>query len=77
LRYEKMGRTKKAVDLVLDTYGSFQEWKKGCIILRDRNGKTEKYPLIQEEVGEVVLKSGNMISTGLLDSSFPHTSELR
>jgi hypothetical protein len=36
-----MGRTKKAVNLVLDTYGSFLGMEKGCIILRDRNGKTD------------------------------------
>jgi len=56
----------KVVNLVLDTYGNYLGMEKGCIILRDRKGNTEKYPLFEDEIGEIVLKSGNMVSTGVL-----------
>jgi CRISPR-associated endonuclease Cas1 len=42
--------------------------EKGCIILRDKKGKTTKYPLFEEEIGEVVLQSGNLVSTGVLSA---------
>ena len=40
--------------------------EKGCIILRDKKKNETRYPLIENSVGEIVLNSGNMISTGLL-----------
>ena len=60
-----MGRG-KVVNLVLDSYGSFLGMDKGCIILRDKKGDTERYPLFEGEIGEVDLKSGNSVSTGVL-----------
>ena len=63
-----MGRKIKVVNLVLDSFGSFLGMEKGCIILRDRKGEVRKYPLVQTEIGEVVLQSGNMVSTGVLSS---------
>ena len=42
--------------------------EKGCIIKRDSDGKTEKYPLFESKIGEVILKSGNMVSTGVLSA---------
>jgi CRISPR/Cas system-associated endonuclease Cas1 len=41
---------------------------KGCVILRDKNKKEQKYPLFEAEIGEVVLTSGNMVSTGALSA---------
>ena len=58
----------KASKLVLDGYGSFLGMEKGCFVVKDRNGEIEKYPLFENEIGEVVLKSGNTISTGALAS---------
>ena len=63
-----MGRKIKVVNLVLDSYGSFLGMEKGCIILRDRNRNTIRYPLFEAEIGEVVLRSGNMVSTGVLSA---------
>jgi len=60
-----MGRV-KVVNLNIDTYGNYLGMEKGCIILRDRKGNTQRYPLFEAEIGEVVLKSGNMVSTGVL-----------
>jgi CRISPR-associated protein Cas1 len=42
--------------------------EKGCFSVRDRNGKVEKYPLFEDEIGEVILKSGNAVSTSALSS---------
>jgi len=61
-------REVKTVNLNLDTYGNYLGMEKGCIILRDRNRKEKRYPLFEQEIGEVVLKSGNMVSTGLLSA---------
>jgi CRISPR-associated protein Cas1 len=63
-----VGRGKKVLNLVLDSFGSFLGMEKGCIVLRDREGNTQKYPLVESKIGEVVLKSGNMVSTGVLTS---------
>ncbi len=62
-----MGRVKH-VKIVLDRFGSFLGMEKGCIILRDKKGKTKKYPMFEAEIGEVVLKSGNTVSTGVLSA---------
>jgi CRISPR/Cas system-associated endonuclease Cas1 len=61
-----MGRKIKTVKLVLDSFGSFLGMEKGCIILRDKEGKTARYPLFEAKIGEVILKSGNLVSTGVL-----------
>jgi len=63
-----MGNAIKVVNLRLDSFGSFMGMEKGCIIVRDRNGKEEKYPLFEAEIGEVVLQSGNLLSTGVLSA---------
>jgi len=61
-----MGRRTKVVNLVVDTYGNFLGMDKGCIILRDKNRKEQKYPLFESVISEVVLTSGNSVSTGAL-----------
>jgi len=62
-----MGR-KKDIKIILDTYGNYLGMEKGCIVLRDKKGNESKYPLIENTVSEIVLNSGNMVSTGLLCS---------
>lgn len=54
--------------LVLDSHGSFLGMEKGCFTVKDKKGKVERYPLFEKEIGEVVLKSGNTVSTGALAS---------
>lgn len=61
-------RKAKVKKIVLDTYGSFLGMEKGCFTVRDKHDKVPKYPLFEEEIGEVVLKSGNMVSVGALAS---------
>jgi len=58
----------KALRLVLDDYGSFLGMEKGCFVVKDRKGNSEKYPLFEKEIGEVILRSGNAVSTGALAS---------
>jgi len=61
-------REVKTVNLVLDTYGNYLGMEKGCMILRDKHRKEKRYPLFEAEIGSVVLKSGNMVSTGVLSA---------
>jgi len=61
-------RKAKVKKIVLDRYGSFLGMEKGCFIVRDKHGIVEKYPFFEEEIGEVVLKTGNTISIGALAS---------
>ena len=42
--------------------------EKGCFIVKDKQGNVDRYPLFEKEIGEVVLKSGNFVSTGALAS---------
>jgi len=60
--------TKLENKLVLDGNGSYLSMEKGCFVLKDRSGSIERYPLFEQEIGEVILKSGNSISTGALAS---------
>ena len=50
----------------MDDFGSFLGRGKGCLIVKDRKGKVEKYPLFENEIGEVQIKIGNSVSTGAL-----------
>ena len=56
------------VSLVLDGNGSYLGMEKGCFVLRDKNGEAEKHPLLENHIKEVVLRSGNAVSTGALSS---------
>jgi hypothetical protein len=58
-----MGKRAKVVNLVVDTYGNFLGMDKGCILLRDKNKKEQKYPLFEAEIGEVVLTSARDASS--------------
>jgi CRISPR-associated protein Cas1 len=52
----------------MDGYGSYLGMEKGCFVVKDRKGNEERYPLFEKPINEVVLRSGNMISTGALAS---------
>lgn len=56
-------RTQK---IFLDDCGSFLGRGEGCLIVRDRKGKVEKYPLFEDEIGEVHIRIGNTISSAAL-----------
>jgi CRISPR-associated protein Cas1 len=58
----------KVITLALNESGSHLGMEKGCFVIRDREGKEDRYPLFEKEIGEVILKSGNSVSTGALAS---------
>ena len=58
----------KSQKIVLDDQGSYLGMEKGCFVVKDRKGNSERYPLFEKEIGEVILKSGNAVSTGALAS---------
>lgn len=58
----------KVSKLILDGNGSYLGMEKGCFIVKDKHDNTKRYPLFEKEIGEVILKSGNAVSTGALAS---------
>ena len=58
----------KIEKIVLENYGSFLSMEKGCFIVRDKNKNETKYPVFESEVGEVQIRSGNLVSSGALTS---------
>lgn len=56
----------KTVKIALDSFGSFLGREKGCLIVRDKEGKTKRYPLFENEISEIRVKSGNTITSGAL-----------
>jgi CRISPR-associated protein Cas1 len=56
----------RTAKIFLDESGSFLGRKEGCLIVRDKNKKVEKYPLFENEIGEVQIKAGNYVSSGAL-----------
>jgi CRISPR-associated protein Cas1 len=58
----------KTIQLAVDSFGSFLGMEKGCFVLRDKNGNEKRYPLFEDEIGSVQLRSGNTVSVGALAS---------
>ena len=58
----------RSQSIVMDGHGSYLGMEKGCFVLKKKNGDVERYPLFEKQLKEVVLKSGNMVSTGALAS---------
>ena len=54
--------------IVMDGHGSYMGMEKGCFVLKDRKGNVDRYPLFENPIGEVVLRSGNTVSIGALAS---------
>lgn len=58
----------KTRKIILDSQGSHLGMEKGCFTVKDREGNVQRFPLFEKEIGEVILKSGNTVSTGALAS---------
>ncbi len=56
----------KTVKLRLEGYGELLGREKGCLVVKDRKGKYEKYRLTENQIAEVQLRSGNLVSVGAL-----------
>lgn len=58
----------KTVKITLEGFGSYLGREKGCFIVKDKQGNTQKYPLFENLIDEIKIKSGNFISSGVLAS---------
>jgi len=58
----------KTVKIALDSFGSYLGMEKGCFTVKNREGQIEKYPLFENLIDEIRIKSGNSISSGALAS---------
>jgi CRISPR/Cas system-associated endonuclease Cas1 len=58
----------KTVKIALEGYGSYLGMEKGCFTVKNREGQTKRYPLFENLIGEIRIKSGNSISSGALAS---------
>lgn len=56
----------RTAKIFMDDYGAFLGRGRGCLIVRDRKGKVEKYPLFENEIGEVQIRIGNSVSSAAL-----------
>jgi CRISPR-associated protein Cas1 len=56
----------RTLKIFMNDCGSFLGRGEGCLIVRDKNRKVEKYPLFENEIGEVQIKIGNSVSSGAL-----------
>jgi CRISPR-associated protein Cas1 len=56
----------KTAKLILDDYGSFLGVEKGCFVVKGKSGDEKRFPLFENEIGEIQIRSGNMVSSGAL-----------
>ena len=59
-------RNSKTLKIELSDYGNYLGRAEGCFEVRNKNGKTERYPHFEKQIGECVLKSGNYVSVDAL-----------
>jgi CRISPR-associated protein Cas1 len=58
----------KVQKIILNDHGFYLGMEKGCLTVRDREGNVQKFSMFDNEIGEIVLTSGNAISTSVLAS---------
>jgi CRISPR-associated protein Cas1 len=58
----------KTQKIVLNGNGSYLGMEKGCFIVKDKDGNVQRFPMFEEEIGEIIVSSGNFISTSVLAS---------
>ena len=56
----------KTLNIMIDGYGSFIGKEEGALVIKNRTGKKTQYPLFENKIGEIQIKSGNTISSGAL-----------
>ena len=56
----------KTLNILVDDYGSFVGKQQGALVIKNRTGKNTQYPLFENKIGEIQIKSGNTISSGAL-----------
>lgn len=63
---EILGRHSKELKIELSDFGSFLGRTEGCFEVRKKNGKFQRYPHFQKEIGEATLVSGSYVSVDAL-----------
>jgi CRISPR/Cas system-associated endonuclease Cas1 len=58
----------KTVKIALEGFGSYLGMEKGCFIVRNREGQTERYPMFENVIDEIRIKSRNSVSSEALAS---------
>jgi len=58
----------KVSRIVVNGCGSYIGMEKGCFVIRDKDGNAKRIPLFENEIGEIIVSSGNFISTSVLAS---------
>ena len=58
----------KTIKVALDSFGSHLGMEKGCFVVKNRDGEIKRYPLFENEISEVQIKSGNSVSSRALAS---------
>ena len=56
----------KTLNINVSDYGSFIGKEQGSLVVKNRNGQKTQYPLFENKLGEIQIKSGNTISSGAL-----------
>jgi CRISPR/Cas system-associated endonuclease Cas1 len=56
----------KTVKIALEGYGSYLGMEKGSFIIKNRDGEVKRYPLFENQIAEIQIKSGNLVSSGAL-----------
>ena len=56
----------KTEKIILDDYGSFLGVEKGCFVVKGKSGDAKRFPLFENEIGEIQIRTGNMVSSGAL-----------
>jgi CRISPR-associated protein Cas1 len=60
----------KTVKIALEGFGSYLGIEKGCFTVKNKEGQIEKYPLFENLIDEIRIKSGNSLSRALASCGF-------
>jgi CRISPR-associated protein Cas1 len=50
----------------LEGFGELLGREKGCLVVKDRKGKHKRYPLFENAISEIQIRTGNLVSSGAL-----------
>jgi CRISPR-associated protein Cas1 len=56
----------KTVKIALEGFGSYLGMEKGCFVVKDKQGNSDRSPLFENLIDEIRVKSGNSLSSGAL-----------
>jgi CRISP-associated protein Cas1 len=58
----------KVKTIAINKNGYYLSREKGCLVVNDEKRNKKKYPLFDNDIGTIILRSGNMVSSGALAS---------